>query len=59
MYVPGHELAETIQVKTKLKPVPAGGKGKPSLGWRFPIHCKAQRLACVDMSRDAVWLFKI
>lgn len=59
MYVPGHQSAATIQVKTKLKPVPAGGTGKPSLGWRFPIDCKAQWLACVDMSRDAVWLFTI
>ncbi|KAA1431098.1 MULTISPECIES: hypothetical protein [Mycolicibacter] len=59
MYVPGQQSAATIQVKTKLKPVPAGGTGKPSLGWRFPIDCKAQWLACVDMSRDAVWLFTI
>jgi hypothetical protein len=59
MYVPGHQSAATIQVKTKLRPVLAGGKGKPSLGWRFPADCKAQWLACVDMSRDALWLLTI
>lgn len=59
MYVPGTLAAHTIQVKTKFKPVPAGGKGKPSLNWPVPIDCKAQWLACVDLSRDAVWLFPI
>ncbi|WP_342314587.1 hypothetical protein LIX17_06785 [Mycobacterium avium subsp. hominissuis] len=59
MYVPGSLEAHTVQVKTKLKPVPAGGKGKPSLNWPVPINCKAQWLACVDLSRDAVWLFTI
>lgn len=56
MYVPGHREAATIQVKTKLKPVPAGGKGKPTLNWPVPNDGKAQWLACVDLSRDAVWL---
>lgn len=59
MYVPAHQAAFTVQVKTKWKPVPAGGKGKPSLSWPVPIACKAQWLACVDLSRDAVWLFTI
>lgn len=59
MYTPGTSTAATVQVKTKLKPVPAGGKGKPSLNWPVPVKDKAQWLACVDLSRDAAWLFKI
>lgn len=59
MYLPSQELAATIQIKTKWKPVPAGGKGKPSLNWPVPINCNAQWLGCVDLSRDAVWLFRI
>lgn len=55
----GVEIAATVQVKTKRQPVPAGGKGKYSLNWPVPTKEKAQWLACVDMSRDAVWLFRI
>ncbi|AKS32776.1 hypothetical protein [Mycolicibacterium goodii] len=58
MYLPGDREAFTVQVKTKLRPVPAGGKGKPSLNWPVPVK-DVQWLACVDMSRDAVWLFAI
>lgn len=57
MYVPGQTLAATIQVKTKWRPVPAGGTGKPSLNWPVPMKDATQWLACVDLSRDAVWLF--
>lgn len=56
MYVPGHQAA-TIQVKTKKKPVPAGGKGKPTLGWNFPEACPAEWLAVADLSTDSAWLF--
>jgi hypothetical protein len=62
MHIPdkgGIEIAVTVQVKTELKPVPAGGKGKPSLGFPVPVKNKAQWLACVDMSRDAVWMFRL
>jgi hypothetical protein len=55
----GLGVAATVQVKTKLKPVPAGGTGKDSLNWPVPTKEKAQWLACVDMSRNAVWLFKM
>ena len=59
MYLPGNQVAATIQVKAKNKPVPAGGKGKPSLNWPVPPNCPAHWLACVDLSRDKVWLFEI
>jgi hypothetical protein len=59
MYVPGQQSAITVQVKTKLKPVPAGGKGKLLLSWPFPDDSKAQWLACVDLSTDSVWMFPI
>ncbi|MCX2714227.1 hypothetical protein [Mycolicibacterium sp. J2] len=55
----GEAIAATVQVKTKLKPVPAGGKGKPTLGFPVPTKERAQWLACADVSRDAVWLFRI
>ena len=63
MYLPITGEAFTVQVKTKRQPVAAGGKGKPSLNWPIPVKdaitdC-AQWLACVDLSRDAVWLFTI
>jgi hypothetical protein len=57
MYVPGHQSAATVQVKTNLGPKPAGGKGKLLLSWPFPDDIKAQWLACVDMSTDRGWLF--
>ena len=57
MYVPGHHEAATIQVKTKKKPVPAGGKGKPTLGWNFRDACPAEWLAVADLSTDRAWLF--
>lgn len=59
MYVPGHQTAATVQVKAKLKPVPAGGKGKLLLSWPFPDDSKAQWLGCVDLSTDSVWMFPI
>lgn len=59
MCLPGIARAYTIQVKTKRRPVPAGGTGKPSLGWYFPDSCPAEYLACVDLSTDSAWLFTI
>jgi hypothetical protein len=59
MYVPGTEMAATVQVKIMQKPAPAGGKGKPTLGFRVPVKERAQWLACADLSRDAVWLFRL
>src|ERR1700754_1793781 len=59
MYVPGHQSAATIQVKTNLGSKLAGGKGKLLLSWPFPDDSKAQWLACVDMSTDSAWMFRI
>lgn len=59
MYVPGSHEAATVQVKARFGPAPSGGKGKLSIGFPFPHSCPAQWLACVDLSRDLVWLFHI
>ena len=59
MYVSRTCEPATIQVKTKEKPVPSGGTGKPSLGWFFPDACPAEWLALCDLSTDSVWLFTI
>lgn len=59
MYVPGHQPAATIQVKTNLTPKAAGGKGKLLLSRAFPDESSTQWLACVDMSTDGVWMFPI
>ena len=59
MYISRNCTPATIQVKTKEKPVPAGGTGKPSLGWHFPDACPAQWLAFCDLSTDSAWMFSI
>lgn len=56
MYLSERRVPATIQVKTKKKPVPAGGTGRPTLGWFFPDSCAAQWLAFVDLSTDSAWL---
>jgi len=48
--------AFTIQVKTNLRPKPAGGKGKPALDWWVPEDCPAKLVAFVDVSGRRVWL---
>ncbi|WP_167097128.1 hypothetical protein [Mycobacterium sp. DL592] len=58
MYVPGSQEAATVQVKARFGPAPAGGKGKLSVAFPFPHKCPAQWLACVDLSRDLVWLLR-
>ncbi|KZS72151.1 hypothetical protein A4G26_24455 [Mycobacterium kansasii] len=59
MYVPDSLDAHTVQVKANLGSKPAGGKGKLLLSWPFPDDSKAQWLACVDLSTDSAWLFRI
>lgn len=56
-YAPGNKRAFTIQVKTNLRPKPAGGKGKPSLDWWIPDDSPAQLFAFVDVSESRAWLF--
>ncbi len=59
MYLSPTRESATIQVKTNVKPKPAGGKGPRSLGWYFPDACPAQWLAFCDLSTDSAWLFTI
>ncbi len=47
----------TIQVKTKEKPLPGGGKGKLALAWDLRDNPPAEIVAIVDLSTDSVWLF--
>jgi hypothetical protein len=56
-YSPQSAHPATIQVKTNLKAKPAGGKGRPSLGWWIDEHTPAQFVALVDLSSQRVWLF--
>lgn len=58
MYVPGTEVAATVQVKAVHDPKPASGKTTPRIGLHFPDTCKAQWLAIADLSRDRVWLIR-
>ena len=46
----------TIQVKSNLKPVPAGGKGQLQVHWWVPEDCPADLVAFVDLSTDRIWL---
>ena len=50
-------IAYTIQVKTKLQPVLAGGTGKRSLGWFLRDDSPAYFIATVDLESNSVWLF--
>lgn len=59
MYLPNAKEAHTVQVKAVNGPGPAGGKGKPALGWRFPHSCPAHWLALVDLSTDSAWLLTL
>lgn len=56
VYAPGATRATTVQVKSKLIPTPAGGKGHPALAYTFPHDLRAETLALVDLSSDAAWL---
>jgi hypothetical protein len=57
-YSPRRTRPITIQVKTNLKPKPAGGTGRPALDWWVPEKCPADLIACVDLSQEHVWLFR-
>ena len=50
--------AITIQVKSNLQPKPAGGKGKPHLGWWVPTDCPAELVAFVDLQESRVWIVR-
>ncbi|WP_142274483.1 hypothetical protein [Mycobacterium scrofulaceum] len=59
MYVPGTREAHTIQVKATNNNYAMGPKEPPQVWWPFPVTCKAQWLAVVDLPRDLVWLLPI
>lgn len=50
------QKTQTIQVKTTLEPVPAGGKGQLQVHWWLPEKCPADLAAFVDLSTDRIWL---
>jgi len=56
-YSPRNQRAYTIQVKTKNKASPGGGKGKLSLAWDLRDDSPADLVATTDLSTDSVWLF--
>lgn len=59
MYIPGTREAHTIQVKATNTNCPLGPDDPPQLWWPFPVTCKAQWLAVVDLPRDLAWLLPI
>lgn len=57
-YAPRLARALTVQVKTNLRPKPAGGRGKPALDWWLREDSPADLVALTDLSRNRVWLFR-
>lgn len=49
--------ALTIQVKTKLRPKPGGGRGALALDWWVSEASPADLVALVDLDTESVWLF--
>ena len=52
IYAPTPAAALTVQVKTCLRPKPAGGKGKLALDWFLPINCPAQLICLTNLESD-------
>ena len=59
VYSPNSKKALTVQVKTCLRPKPAGGKGKPSLDWWLPDNSPAELVGLVNLEDDRAWLFTL
>lgn len=57
VYAPARSMAYTVQVKSAVRPTPAGGRGPLALGWTFNPECGADLMAFVDLSTDSVWVF--
>jgi hypothetical protein len=53
------QTALTIQVKTCLRPKPAGGRGKPTLDWWLPTTSPAQLIGLVNLESDAAWVMTL
>src|ERR1700730_5939393 len=58
VYAPKSKKAVTVQVKTCLRPKPAGGKGRPQLDWWLPDDSPAQLVGLVNLENSRAWLFK-
>jgi hypothetical protein len=56
-YSPTENKALTIQVKTKEKPSPGGGKGKESLAWDLRDNSPAELVALVNLKDSEAWIF--
>jgi hypothetical protein len=56
VYSPATGAATTVQVKTVERATPAGGTGRPAIGWNFPQDTPAQLLAFCLLEQDRVWL---
>jgi len=52
------EKAVTVQVKTCLRPKPAGGVGGPQLDWWLPQNSPAELIGLANLACDQVWLFR-
>ena len=55
--MPKHKI--TIQVKTCLKPKPAGGAGPLAIDWYVPIKCSADYIALVHYQDKLIWLMTL
>jgi hypothetical protein len=58
VYAPRVKAAITVQVKTCLRPKPAGGTGRPTLDWWLPQKSPAELVGIVNLAEDRVWLFR-
>jgi hypothetical protein len=58
VYAPRLEKAVTVQVKTCLKPKPAGGRGKLTLDWWLPESSPAEIVGLVNLADNRAWLFR-
>jgi len=57
-YSPKKKGAVTIQVKTCLRPKPAGGKGRASLDWWLPKASPVDLVGLVNLEDDQAWLLR-
>lgn len=57
VYSPKLKEALTVQVKTCLKPKPAGGSGRLALDWWLPSTSPARLVGCVNLEGDEAWIF--
>src|SRR5882724_11661964 len=58
VYSPRLKDAVTVQVKTCLRPKPAGGTGRPLLDWKLRRNSPAQIVGIVNLEADQIWLFR-